>query len=828
MEIGNEHLGGFFTNRFGDRFLYAVNGNAFSQVGARNLYRAHYKESLLQANTLHVIVGSDSGLLIRHIMEQGVPEGSRYLFIEAEPLIPLIRAVIPGLHEAIALVPPGKWEEQAGEFGFDAYTYLERAQLNKSIAVEDGHYPVYREIWADVEQRFDHLWWSRRMQFGTKSFFEKQLDNVAENRHPASLLKGRYSGQSAVILGGGPSLDEVLPWVQERREKLFVIAVSRIARRLMSIGFAPDLFVAVDPHDISFDVSKESLLFEIPLAHANHVHPRLLGQWRAPTLYFGRRYPWPARCNGRDDRDNINGAPPTVTNSALSLAMGMGFAQVLFGGLDLCFSREGYSHAQGSNERKVGPMVTFGSQTVKTNGGWLAETDNSFFLAMTVFKGQAKEATEGGCRLINPAPGAAAIEGIDFVPLSEIVLPNRRPSAITDYIPNQTADSRLCHYRKALNSVRRFQSQVTRVRRLAREALSANSSLFGLDGRPPGDFRFKRRMDRIESELDGRLNVASQLCKVFGMTEFVKFLAPLGNAGWTDERVAEGGRIYYTAYLKGADEILTTLTSAQIRLKSRMMEESPGASLKILAGQWRRDRQPGRVMIWSARHPARPRREEEDLVAALRGEFRQALDETDTAHQRRCAAWAQLRGTTAKAYNFLQNRDLAGLTRLLEGLNKHQGVEAVPLRFLVQGHIAEIEGRLDDAVAAYEQADGGQALEIGLRRLVSIALDLQDLESAFLGVRALVEISPNYLPHLAALARLRGNTKEAIDLYADYLSHAPDDIQAMMKLGMLCKEAGLGEGAETMFRHILARDPGNAAARQLLEESVSGHETARQ
>ena len=68
------------------------------------------------------------------------------------------------------------------------------------------------------------------------------------------------------MLGAGPSLDTSIGWLLERREDLFVIAVSRISGKLRRLGIRPDVVVAIDPLDILHDVSKEGFLWEdVPL-----------------------------------------------------------------------------------------------------------------------------------------------------------------------------------------------------------------------------------------------------------------------------------------------------------------------------------------------------------------------------------------------------------------------------------------------------------------------------------------------------------------------------------------------------------------------------------
>lgn len=813
------HLtGSFLVNRYGERYLYSVNGSLFNQTGSGPYYRSFYGDALFKENTLYTIVGTDSGLLVKHILDNGPPPGSRYIFVEPSEILPLIERELPDLGTCITLCTPEEWSRNARDSALHEYAYLDRTEIVQSLAVVDANLPVYRKAWLKVEGDFNQSLWKFRAQFGTTAFIEKQLENVAENRVAASLLRDRFVGQTAVLLGGGPSLDDFLPWVAEHRSRLFVIAVSRISRRLVHAELVPDIIVSVDPHDISFDVSKEMLELSDHslLVSANHVLPRLLGQWRGPKLYLDTRLPW----TDNEDRGNIAGVGPTVGNTALSLAVQMGFKQVVLTGLDLCYSQEGFSHADGSNERMTGPLVSSATQTVVTNGGWVAETDNAFFNATQAFEQQAHWAGQKNCRLLNPSPGAARIPGVEFISLKEISLPEPdvpTTQQLTSLLPQETRDDRLAHYERSIRELRRFIHRVKKVRQLANNALQCNDILFGRNGSSP-DFKAKLSMDRIERRLDHEFKDVSRLTKIFGMHQFVQTLQPQRSDGWSDEEVERLGRAYYDAYMHGANAILTVLQSANERLESRISEENTATDLAQTATQWRRDRQPGRIFIWHSRHPDRGLTDREsDIYDALRSDYQNALSETDTAHMRRSRAASRLTGAAAKAHQHLQNHDREGLARMSKALGLHSAAEALPLRALIAGYLAELDGRIDDAIDAYQHAEQGKPQEHALQRLVAIALDSHDFDSALIGLQALADLSPAYMPQLAHLHQLRGDVSRAINTYTDYLLMAPDDTATMMKLALLYHELNIDDGARTLLRHVVEKDPTNTSAAKLLE-----------
>ena len=88
----------------------------------------------------------------------------------------------------------------------------------------------------------------------------------------------------------------------------------------------------------------------------------LLGNWLGLNLYLGDLFPWKTKHNV----ENLNGIGPTVTNSAILLAIQLGIKKQILFGVDLCYSPEGYTHAQGSFEHDSGPDISTSNQIIIT------------------------------------------------------------------------------------------------------------------------------------------------------------------------------------------------------------------------------------------------------------------------------------------------------------------------------------------------------------------------------------------------------------------------------------------------------------------------------
>jgi len=818
-----EPINKFVSNSYGDKYLYSVNRHVFDGIGSHESYKAHYGKALFQANMLYFIVGTDSGLLMQFISKSGIPDNTRYIFIEPPEIYTLVLPIFEDIDHSdqLLLFEGDKWQVKGNIPYFEPYAYIEAVRIQKSFAVEDGYCNDYRTLWFDTKLALTSDLWRLKTQFGTYKFSLRQIENLAENRIPASCLKNSFARSTVVLLAGGPSLDEVLPWVIENRDKLVVFAVSRISRRLLQLDIQPDIVLSVDPHPESFDVSKHMLEFSpnVLFVHNNHVTPLLLGQWRGPSLFMDYRYPW----KPEQGLENLHGIGPTVSNCAINLAIEMGFSQIILAGLDLCFSREGYSHAKGSDEREIGAIVSFIGRTIKTNGGWIADTDDVFTNSILALNNQAIYAQSKNCTLINPCKGAAAIDNVTHTELDNIQLsPLRKPvgDILSHVIPADDRLSRISHYNSVLKELMPVQHQLTKIIELSKQAINYNEGLFGRNGKE-ADFKNKLKMDAIEKEINKKYGKLSDLAKVFGMSEFVKVFTLKNSEDWQDEDIEKTGLTYYQAYITGANSLLSHISAAIERINSRLEEENIEPDFSMLYRQWIKDEQPGRWFAYKGKNKDIEKISDEEKsrhIDRLEKTYHDVLTLKDHNHMPQLRQVATLSGVASKAREHFNNKDQPALHRMMAGLKTRKEIEAKPLYHLAKGYCYELESNLSKALEHYTKVENHPALEDALNRIIVISLENQDLENALFSLSIQCQISFTYKPRYAELLRITGQIQKAIDVYTEYLSLVPHDLTTMLKLGLLYKKIGHTEGAHWVFKHILDHDPDNETASNLISE----------
>jgi hypothetical protein len=834
MTTANKQLEVFLVNDFGDRYLYSVNRSAFNRIGSDSLFASTYGEKLLEEYQLNVLVGTDSGLLPRYVAKCGVPTGSRFVFIELPEILELLgqESVLDDLPPEITVTTVEGFLKNPEELNFNNYAFLDAVRVQESMGSLDANLPEYRHLSWNLNIAINKMLHTLMVVSNSFPFIMRQLENLTENQTRFSdVLQDAFKGRTAVILAGGPSLNEALPWVRENRDRLLVIAVSRISRTLSEAGIVPHIVTSVDPFDLSFEISREMLsLAELPdpplFIGSFHVSPLLAGQWAAKALYTGIVLPWSSPLNA--ERLGYNG--PTVSNFALSLGMHMGCGTIVLAGVNLCYAADGRTHAAGSNESKVGPDLGQLSTRVETYEGGHAETNQGFAAALSTLQRQAQELAARGINIYNCSLNAAKVPDIEYKPLEQIELSacEVTPSdVINRRVPESTRKTRLAHYRRVKKEISNARNKFQEILNLANEALRCSDGLFGRNGMQR-DFRHKIRMDKIERRLDRSLRRFSVLVKQFGRRRFLLSLKHTIVEEMTDEQMETATREYYETYVEGTEFLINCIDKVLQRIESRIEEEQESPDLEKLSAQWENDRQCGRVHILRRRNPEKMQRltkREADTVKRLEQEFTRVMTEDRTSHVVHIEQNHDLKHTRSKALLLFKRKEITDLEAMVQGLVGHPDQEkAAPYLHFVNGLIDELNGRPAEAIDNYQMlfTDPPHYLtEDALLQVVHISLALQDAGSALLAVECLLAISPTYLTAYAELLKAVGRFEDAFQAYNRYVGLAPNDLGALISLGMLCKEAGLTDAAQELFNRVLEKDPQNRAALSMLEVTAT-------
>lgn len=814
------------TNAFGDQYFYEINGSTFATHSAEQIFRERYGDELLAENSLIIFIGTDGGLLVKYI-HQHQAQDSCYLFIELPSVIQALtqQQLLPSPIDNVIICPPDEWQQVAETFNIKLYSYTESIKLYSSIGTADAYLPDYISLAPQIHKAVIASVTQLTRVLFNRIFIQPILQNAAHNLQPAAKLRHCFKGKTAVILGGGPSLDELLPWVIKNRAKIVILAVSRICRQLHAIGFRPDIIFSVDPTEVSYEVSKYMLHFnDVLFIHANHVNPRLLAQYQGKTAYLGTRFPWqtPQDIN----HHNIDITPPTVTNSAINNAVEFGFTQIILIGVDLCFSPTGFSHAKGSNEHETGPVWGHNHQTVTTNDGRTAETSTYFYLAIEPMAKTAEQAHQQGIKVISPVGYAVKLPYVDYIIADHILLtPLDEPvdATIDRVLPALPQAEQISTRQATLTAFIQIKLKLQKIKQLAQSALASLTMITHSDN-PANHLKQNKKLDKIDKTLNRDFPSIITLIKKQGIRDFMKIVDPAYAKNITFDLSLEKSRLLYQAYFDNADALISLLNTMIHLIESRLLEDTPVPDYQRLIKQWQSDHQPGRALIWQQQHPELT----QQLPPTIQTEFAQLqsafIAELDRPcdHTQYISEKTGLPGVRNKARQCFKNNNLPGLKNLLTGLQFYQEANQDPngpqYRILILAYIADLSNESKNALTLYDQITRDELIEDAYPQAIQRLIASEQYNKAIEYFERIHQLTPVYQTQYADLLRLTGHVQQALDLYTESLQRTPNDLDTMMKLGKLYHSLNVPEAAKWAFEQVAELQPNNQEAHDFLDQ----------
>ncbi|OAT80377.1 motility associated factor glycosyltransferase family protein [Desulfotomaculum copahuensis] len=156
---------------------------------------------------------------------------------------------------------------------------------------------------------------------------------------------GRLAGQPLLLAAGGPSLDEIIPYLHCKKE-LFVLAVGTALAPLMKAGIRPDMVIVTDPLPV---IARQltSIDAGTPLIILPTVSPAVIsGRFSQLILALQEGF-GPAEEMAEQRGAELIATGGSVSTTALDIAIRMGAKPIMLAGLDLAYP-SGKMHATGT------------------------------------------------------------------------------------------------------------------------------------------------------------------------------------------------------------------------------------------------------------------------------------------------------------------------------------------------------------------------------------------------------------------------------------------------------------------------------------------------
>ena len=248
----------------------------------------------------------------------------------------------------------------------------------------------------------------------------------SSNAYKLSDLKNKFSGQTALILAAGPSLNENIEKIKANRDKFVIFAVNKVLRVLDANNIIPDFAVCLDSTRVDLtlagleefcaktncimDIKSDSVLFtknfkRIFIAFSqNDMVVKKLAEYNDITAYE---------------------SGGSATTLALVAAIKLGFSKIIFAGLDMAFKGDViYSTGEVMNKVADSQIVVSNIKKnlvkVKSVTGELVNTREDYAAFIQHFEALIKDL--GFDEIYNTTSFGAYIEGMKNIKFEDIPL----------------------------------------------------------------------------------------------------------------------------------------------------------------------------------------------------------------------------------------------------------------------------------------------------------------------------------------------------------------------------------------------------------------------
>lgn len=192
----------------------------------------------------------------------------------------------------------------------------------------------------------------------SKRWLTNTINNIAtinnQNSYLLSDLEDKFAGQTALIVGAGPSLNDNIAKIQANRNKFVIFAVNKVVKYLLQNGITPDFVVALDANNMEKTLSG----LEASLSRANCIidirtdsavtskgFNKIFVNF-SETDFFIKKL---AKYNSYMKFYESGGTASTL---ALVASAKMGFSKIVLVGVDLAF-KDNQIYAYGENINRV-------------------------------------------------------------------------------------------------------------------------------------------------------------------------------------------------------------------------------------------------------------------------------------------------------------------------------------------------------------------------------------------------------------------------------------------------------------------------------------------
>lgn len=205
--------------------------------------------------------------------------------------------------------------------------YQRNEEFYRKVDTMVQAYVSRKTINVNTLNRFGKLWIRNLL---------KNLDSI-QTYPGVSYLENSFAGISSLVISAGPSLDQILPFLTQLKERMLLIAVDTAINPCLNHGVKPDFLVVVDPQYWNTRHLDRVHLSETHIVFEPSTHPRIKEFIRMGAFITSSYFPLGEYFESVLGKKGKLGAGGSVSTAAWDFARFIGSAPIYLAGLDLGF-----------------------------------------------------------------------------------------------------------------------------------------------------------------------------------------------------------------------------------------------------------------------------------------------------------------------------------------------------------------------------------------------------------------------------------------------------------------------------------------------------------
>ncbi|WP_219834392.1 6-hydroxymethylpterin diphosphokinase MptE-like protein [Paenibacillus sp. R14(2021)] len=237
------------------------------------------------------------------------------------------------------------------------------------------------EFFEDAKKAIMHFEMSSKTAayYGIQ-LYQNKLYNLAHLIQSPSIrgMRDKLKGQTAVIVGAGPSLEKDIEILRQLQNHALIIAAGTAVQSLKHFGITPHLVVSLDYSEANDAAFRHLDLDDVPLLYGPQLKYTILKD-KTKLMYFLPENDFTTNYYlGLEEGEPLFSSTPSVTGPAIQAAIFMGCTEIVFTGQDFSYPTE-QMYATGAKHvtlEKSKAMVTAASLQVENVQGGMNRSND--------------------------------------------------------------------------------------------------------------------------------------------------------------------------------------------------------------------------------------------------------------------------------------------------------------------------------------------------------------------------------------------------------------------------------------------------------------------